>query len=102
MPQYQLRGHPTPRPRDFFDIHSILSRRLVETESADFADLLGKVFAAKEVELKLLSNLPSQRSFHAQAWDSVVADARGVVLEFDYYFDFVLERCAGLQIPREP
>ena len=51
--------------------------------------LIEAMFAAKEVPIALMSNLPQQRDFHRDDWPNVRATVAEQLQEFDYYFDFV-------------
>jgi len=86
----QLR--PRRRPRDFYDIHSILSSgRGVTPSSASFEHSLRHCFAAKAVGLELLGQTTTEESyeFHLGDWDSVTNAVVGEMNEFRFYFDVV-------------
>jgi len=90
MPEYTLKSYRTPRARDFFDIHLIVSRAAVDLASAENLELTRQMFAAKEVQLQLLENLESFREFHRPDWESVRTSTKADLKEFNYYFDFVV------------
>ncbi len=93
LPAYTLRRNPAPRPRDFYDIHTIATRAGCDLAAQEHHALIENMFAAKEVPLALIADIGTRdmRAFHAQQWASVVNAVRGgPVREFDYYFDFVV------------
>jgi hypothetical protein len=93
MPEYPHRAHPTPRPRDYYDIHSLITEGGVNIATPHFANLLVPVFEAKEVPLSLLQRLSDHSNFHASDWDSV---ANSIPANrpriFSFYEQFVLDR----------
>ena len=97
MPEYTLRRNPAPRPRDFYDIHAIVT--VAGVQLADDLDLVKHMFDAKEVPYRLLELLSRdrERAFHGQEWASVAQAVRGEVETFDHYFDFVCSCLAPLQ-----
>ena len=99
LPGYTLRSHPTPRPRDFYDIHTISTHAQIDLTGLENLVLVEGIFAAKEVPLSLLQEIDNSenRDFHEQQWLSVVNSVRGrIPHEFNYYFDFVINE--GLKI----
>jgi len=96
-PTYSLRRHPTPRARDFYDIHATVNEGGVELASPHTMDLIRAVFAAKDVDLSLIRLIHEQREFHRADWPSV-QDAVSVRLrQFDFYFDFLLAEIEKLE-----
>lgn len=89
MPEYPQRLHPTPRPRDFYDIHAIVSGAGVRLR--DEQELIRHMFDAKDVPYQLLGLISRERerSFHGQGFSAVEQAVRGAVKPFDFYFDFV-------------
>jgi len=94
MPEYPYRANPTPRPEDFYDIHMVLEQTRVPLD-VDL-ELLRHIFAAKEVDPRLLRLLPATREFHRQYWDKVLVSAPGAGT-FDDHFDYVVDESARLQ-----
>lgn len=90
MPGFELRGHPAPRARDFFDIHLVVSKKKINLGSEENLELARNIFRAKGVPFALLSTLSSQREFHRPDWESVKTSTPEVLKDFDYYFDFVV------------
>jgi hypothetical protein len=91
-PLYGKRKNPAPRPRDYFDIHTIATLAGCDIADPAHRTLVENMFAVKDVPLSLLSEIGAgeSRAFHAQQWPSVADAVRGGVSEpFDYYFDFV-------------
>lgn len=80
----------SPRARDFYDIHNIVTKTGLRFDSLDCVQLLQEVFAAKQVPLNLIASIAKEREYHRADWPSVRSSAIGPLEEFDYYFDFVL------------
>jgi len=95
FPSYSQRKHPTARPRDFYDIYSVVTSKNVDL-AAD-AVLLKEMFGIKEVPLSLLAEVTAQREFHRQGWSAVEHAVRGPLKPFDFYFDFVVGEIQKLQ-----
>jgi len=79
-----------PRARDFYDIHSVVSRTGFRFGAPETAELMREIFAAKKVPPTLLAKIKDQREFHRPDWPSVQTTTSGQLKDFDYYFDFVL------------
>jgi hypothetical protein len=97
LPTYteKIKQKPRPRARDFFDIHRIitalsLGNRLLEPANIG---ILKAIFAAKNVPIILLSEIVTQKEFHAVNFDSVKAAVKNKSepQDFDFYFDYVVE-----------
>lgn len=97
MPEYQLRGYRTPRARDFYDIHSTIRAIGMDIGSVGNKELVRSIFAAKAVDLPLISKVPEYRDFHRQDWPSVELTVSGKLEAFDFYFDFVLDQTLLLE-----
>ncbi|MBD2864641.1 nucleotidyl transferase AbiEii/AbiGii toxin family protein [Paenibacillus oceani] len=84
-----------PRPRDFYDIYTILESPKVEVNFNDPETLvhLTECFKAKRVPINLLSRVWETRSFHKldeprlKETIQIEESYQG----FDFYFDYVLE-----------
>lgn len=87
------------RARDFFDICTILERHPINLTSRENILLMEAVFAAKRVPLKFLGKIKNYREYHRPDFDAVKATVKPDVKlqDFDYYFDFVLERVEDLK-----
>jgi hypothetical protein len=94
LPTYALRKNPAPRPRDFYDIHSVVMSANVII--GDGMELLQQMFAAKNVPVKSLLEIADQREFHRQGWPAVENSVRGRIDPFDTYFDFVVSEIGRL------
>ena len=96
MDKHGQRQNPTPRPRDFYDIHACV--RYGKVELTQHLPMVRGMFEVKRVPLPLLNHISEYRSFHANAWGEVESAVTGEVLEsFDFYFDFVLSEVVRLQ-----
>jgi hypothetical protein len=97
MPEYGLRSRPSARARDFYDIWRVVSAAKLDLATAENAALARQIFAAKLVPLALLERVELQREFHRPDWPAVTAAVSGSLQDFDYYFDFVVERVMALK-----
>ncbi len=103
MPEYGLlvkRNRPAAaRARDFVDIHSIFSTRSIALGLPVNRELLTRVFAAKRVPRALLSMIGKYREIHRADFSAVMSSfpANTHIEEFDFYFDFVLEKVRELE-----
>lgn len=98
MTEYDRRHEPTPRARDFCDIHAIVTEGGVRLDAAENIEVLHAVFAAKSVPRHLLARVADYRDLHEENWHAVGAtippdrDRR-----FETYFDFVLRQIRRLE-----
>jgi predicted nucleotidyltransferase component of viral defense system len=90
MPEYHLRGYSTPRARDFYDIHSIVTAGNVNLSTSESSELVRNIFAAKDVDLALLPKIKEYREFHRQDCPAVELTVSGDLKPFDFYFNFVV------------
>jgi predicted nucleotidyltransferase component of viral defense system len=98
MPGYHLNRTPSARARDFFDIHLIITLTGTNLASTENEELLRHIFAAKNVPVKSLRLIATQREFHRPDWDSVrISINNDGLRSFDFYFDFVVEQVALLK-----
>ena len=97
MNEYKLRAHPTPRARDFYDIHCITTKVSPNLSTVENRDLAVLIFSAKHVPLRLLGLIRNYREFHRPDWPSVVLSAGEKIEPFDYYFDFALRQVEQLK-----
>jgi Nucleotidyl transferase AbiEii toxin, Type IV TA system len=105
MPEYEKRPHGAPRPRDFYDIHAVLTQLQVSIESPENAELAQIIFETKEVPILLLRRLKDYRDFHATDWPSVQLSTTERDKGFDFYFDYVahlVEKLDPLWIKESP
>jgi predicted nucleotidyltransferase component of viral defense system len=92
MPEYARRGHPAPRARDLYDIHTILTTTGIKLSSPENLQLITDIFRAKDVDTKLIARIRDYREFHRPDWPSVRLSVTGELKEFDFYFDYLLEQ----------
>jgi len=102
MPEYgPLIGisKASARARDFFDIYTALEHFDVDLGTPENAALLKAVFDAKRVPLQLLGRIGDYREYHRPDFVSVEATVKPSteLKSFDFYFDYVLRLCEGLQ-----
>ncbi|MEH7452296.1 nucleotidyl transferase AbiEii/AbiGii toxin family protein [Gottfriedia acidiceleris] len=85
-----------PRPRDFYDIYTILESDLIpdiDLQSEENLEHMKKCFAAKRVPLSLIHEIKNTREFHkleeTKLKDSILnkREYQG----FDFYFDYVIQ-----------
>lgn len=94
-----IKTHPrAPRARDFFDIYVICRAYSINIASPEHVELLKAIFAAKIVPLDLLLRIDADREFHRPDFDSVKSDiyANVEIFDYDFYFDFVVDKCRRL------
>jgi hypothetical protein len=97
MPEYPHNGRPSPRARDFHDIHSVVSKLGIDLASEENLELARRMFAAKRVPLGLLRNIGEHRDFHRQDWPAVRDTVAGATEEFNFYLDYVLDQVQRLE-----
>jgi len=90
MPEYSLTRHKAARARDFCDIYFLVTEGGVDLGSPANKELIKQIFSAMDVPLELLGNVSGYREFHRPDWPSVVDSVSEGLMEFDFYFDFVL------------
>jgi hypothetical protein len=102
MPEYRKiveSVQSSPRPRDFFDIYTVIEGFSIDFKSQQFRQLVREVFASKRVPLELIARISDFRAFHKQAFPSLVDTLRSdtTARDFDYYFDYVVGKCSILE-----
>lgn len=95
MPEYG-RTNATARARDFYDVYATVTKRGIDLTLPENLDLFRHIFAAKQVPLGLLPHIGGTREFHRPDWDAVRNTVVGEVLDFDVYFDFVVDEISRL------
>jgi len=92
-------GHPSPRARDFVDIHTVVEHFKIDVATRTFFDVLAGTFAAKRVPLRLLGKIKDARESHRDDFLAVQETVHpGFVLrDFDYYFACVVGLCSRLE-----
>lgn len=89
LSSYTITRNKTPRARDFYDIHEIVTRSDVDLFQEQGLQLFREIFAAKGVPLELLLEVRGAKDFHELDWPSVDASIPGRHENFDYYFEYV-------------
>lgn len=89
MKEYTQRAHPTQRARDLYDIYTTITSCGLDLLTESSLTMLRDVFAAKEVPIQLLAELPRYREFHRAGWPAVTNAVRQKTEEYDFYYDFV-------------
>jgi predicted nucleotidyltransferase component of viral defense system len=103
LPEYQTdillaknsyKDEDRARPRDFFDIHAILTNYEVDITSPAAKEVLYHVFQAKRVPLDYIKRIRSMKDVHKAAYDSVKDTLSHAEkdLGFDFYFNYFMER----------
>lgn len=100
MPEYveTVKSHPSPRARDFVDIHIIANHYGIAFDEVFFGTL-EKVFQKKRAPVSLLNSIQDTFEFHSAGFESV----RDTVMpdfdlqEFDFYFQYVVGKCVELE-----
>lgn len=103
VPEYKsivTTHYPVARARDFFDIYILLENFPVDLNNETVKDLLKIIFAAKKVPLGYINKVINQREFHRTDFNSVKDTVKsGVDLrEFDFYFDYVMDRLQSIKL----
>jgi len=101
MPEYAriVGSHRSARARDFVDIHTAAEACAINFSSDECAQVLREVFRAKRVPLRLLGDVHRYREYHREDFLAVRATVKPNVelQEFDFYFDYVINRCEALE-----
>jgi len=85
------------RARDFFDVHTIVSRTGLDFAGQAFHELVRAVFEAKSVPLAFLGRIAEFREFHRGDWPSVLQSLAEPAQDYDFHFDFVLAQTEKLE-----
>lgn len=102
MPEYKKiigTQTQTARARDFFDIHALLENFTIDFSDPENISLTENIFSAKKVPLNLIGKIENYREFHRQDF-LIVKDTINPgqeIRDFDFYFDFVVDKCRGLK-----
>lgn len=102
MPEYSqiTKKHlSSARARDFFDIYTVIEAFQMELSRADNKKLLHNIFAAKKVPLELIEKISEYREYHRPDFAAVkdTVKQKKSLKSFDFYFDYVLEKCRSLE-----
>jgi hypothetical protein len=83
------------RARDFYDIYTVIEKLCIDIGNKKYYDMLEAIFAAKKVPLNLIGKISLYKEYHRPDFQAV----KDTVLyneelkEFDFYFDYVVEKC---------
>lgn len=97
LPQYKITRNKTPRARDFYDIHEIVTRTDVDLFTPENSQLFHEIFGAKGVSLELISEVKNAKDFHALDWSGVESSISKKHEDFDYYFEYVCRLIEALE-----
>jgi predicted nucleotidyltransferase component of viral defense system len=102
-PEYRtsVKSHAaSARARDFFDIYTIMQTFPVDFDKPATKELLRAIFDAKQVPLRLIREVASQKDSHSADYPSLKDTVKeGVELQpFDYYFDYVVGLVESIDI----
>lgn len=94
-----VHSNPSPRPRDFVDIHILSTHYGISWNANDFQSTIQIVFDKKRVPITLIENIRDTREFHINDFPSVTATVLPEfhLEDFDFYFDFLCKRCEELK-----
>ena len=104
MPEYaeivrSSRSSRTARARDFVDIYALMQHYNIDLTRPENIELLISIFNAKKVPLKFARNIKDYKEYHRQDFpavkDTVGNDSE--LKEFDFYFDYLLEKVQKLE-----
>jgi len=93
--------HKRGRAKDFFDIYTILEgwNSPANIYSSQNLEMLREIFEVKRVPLYLLGRISDDREFHRDSFnivkDAVYADID--IKDYDFYFDYIVEKVKGLE-----
>ena len=87
----------TPRARDFYDVHAIVTAAGVNLAAPEQIDMIRHMFDAKEVPLRLLGSIGKYREFHRLDWPAVQSSVAAGLQDFDFYFDFLVAEVQRLE-----
>lgn len=84
------------RVRDFYDIYTILEHFDIDLDTEESKDILRNVFDAKRVPYGFLKKMRDNKELHKQDYaslaDTVSPAEKENLKDFDFYFDFVIEK----------
>lgn len=94
-----VKKHRALRARDFVDIYVVADFFRIDFSTEEFKTILKQTFASKRVPLKLVRCLEAEREVHRDDFESVRATVKPDfrLQDYDYYFDFVVNRCLLLE-----
>jgi len=83
------------RGRDFYDIELLMTSYDIDSSTEKNKELIKNIFAIKKVPLDFIKEIRNHREFHRENFDASLRETvtRAEDLKnFDYYFDYVLEK----------
>jgi len=91
--------HPASRARDFFDIHYLTEREKLDWQNDETLAMVRAMFKIKRVPWNLLGKIHKYRRLHEKSFAALRDTVRPNVklLDFDFYFDFVLDIAGKLE-----
>lgn len=102
MPEYsKVAGVNTQRARarDFFDIYLVMESKNINFGTPENIQLIKQIFEIKQVPVAWIGKIDEFREFHKADFQSVIDTVKPDVdlKEFDFYFDYVINKCKGLE-----
>jgi predicted nucleotidyltransferase component of viral defense system len=90
-----------PRARDFYDIHLIQEMHDIDPSTEENKRLIADIFRAKKVPLSFIKKIRENMYLHKDNWQSVqdTISAYENLQQFDYYFNFVLQKFEYITFP---
>ncbi len=92
--------HVVGRSRDFYDIYILHEQFGFDYSEPHLKEMLEKIFAAKRVPISYLKKVRDNREIHAQDFpllrDTVSQADREEMEDFDFYFEFFLDKFENL------
>jgi predicted nucleotidyltransferase component of viral defense system len=87
---------PRARPRDFYDIYTLLENFEIDLASVESKDIMMNVFNAKKVPQDFLKKMKEHREIHKQDFNSLIdtvsIEEKENLKDFDFYFNYVIEK----------
>ena len=101
MPEYSKflgKSYETARARDFFDIYTVVEHFNINLTTSENLNLLRVIFKAKEVPVNFIGKIKEFREYHRQDFIAVENTVKPNIRikDFDYYFDYVINKCNKL------
>ena len=101
MPEYSEflgKSYETARARDFFDIYTVVEHFNINLTTSENLNLLRVIFKAKQVPVNLIGKIKEFREYHRPDFIAVENTVKPNIRikDFDYYFDYVINKCNKL------
>lgn len=92
---------PRARARDFYDIHLIMGMHEIDPSTKANIELIQHIFQAKKVPTSFIKQIRDNKNIHIDNWQSVkdTISPYEEVHDFNYYFDFVLQKFENITFP---